>query len=450
MAKKLVACRIADRDVLEHPEELDLLKDKVGLTTAMLGGPFDLSPETRALNPYPKEVRDKRGPGLGLTGDDSIVRRAVDLAHAKGLEVWFNIGGWNTGDVPSSELAIKDLWGRPLNKVGTGEYSQARFAKPSGNLCPNNEAVNRWFEAAYAEAAAKYGAEGVYAGHSRYDDLSVYPAIFACGCESCQQAAKEMGYDFEDMQRGVQEVWERLQRLDARKVKLAAEVGLNPFDLLELLGGDTGVIEWLNFRAASLGRQFARFTTALHKATNGRARFGAQAYPASFELLVGHLYKDYAGCDFMVPPLMWIGGHFMDGLAAWADFILRHAPGIEEKDAVRFLYRLFGYDVVEWLPLSIDGMHLHQGAIPAERLPDYRPQSISGGGAPAENLYFGPYMDLVELEMKKIAILRPSAIPFYPLLRGAVRPRVELRRQFQLAESLGFEGWLIHGYEGLL
>lgn len=445
--EKIVGASVDKEEMLKRPEELDFLKEKLGLNLVVFGGAFNLPPQVRALNPFPEGLRGRMGPGLALTDDDAPLRQAVELAHSKGVSVWVSTVSWWSNAQHAPKLSVRDLWGRRTEEVVPVPYSSD---PQSGHaFCPSNEAVLTWWEAAYAEIVRMYGVEGMYNTHSRYYHPAFYPALLACGCESCQAKAAELGYDFQEMKEGLVSLWRGLERLEVKRVRQAAQLSLGALDWLELLGGDIRVLDWLNFRAEVIGEGLGRFARAMREATNGYARFGAQAFTPSFDFLVGHHYADYERkVDMMVPVFSWLDHHFLTNVVSWANFLVERAPGLEEAEALRLVARFFGWDSLK-LPSTFAAFNLG-GRITWEKTPNRREESISRTDGSPCHLSFGPYVELMELEMRKCTLFRSGRIPFYPLIRGMFRPKEEVEQQLKLVDELGFEGFILHGYDSLL
>ena len=413
--KRLVGVYASPEPILEDPEFLAALKDKGVNLIIMLGGALRLSEEVLAENPMPPEVRDRMGPGLSLTQDDSPLRKAIDLAHREGFSVWLSAFAWWGGAEHAPELMMRHISGRPIS-----EFAPAPFSNESKTLvyCPNDERTNRWFALAYTDAVLRYDVEGIDLTHARYSHPAFVDNLFGCACERCARAARSWGYDWEKMKKGVQRTLDEIRSLDAGRVREFSELRLGFTDFLHLLGGPE-VVDWFHFRADSI-RNALKGIRDYFKDKAPDKVFGSDAHVPSFALLVGHRYKDFREfSDFMSPLLPWFEIHYLANFAALADRLCRWVKGLEEDVALQFVYRLFGYDRFD-MPSSV--------------------KSLKVGEPGCEEEFEGDLYAIVEWELRKARAYSPKELPSYPVLKGGRWPADVIRRLIRATEEMGHDG----------
>jgi hypothetical protein len=414
--------------VVADPRYLDVARDEIGLNRIIFGGSFNLSPEVRTLNPFPKD-KALLAPGLNLTDDDTTLRRAIDEARKRDIQVWVLTSAYWAGAEHAPALMARDLTGRRMDEFPRLPYAHEQATH---TFCPNNEQVNAWFEAALVDIATRYDIQGYALTHFRFCHPAFFQQMLACGCPACEKAAAELGYDFPHMKAAVLEAVAALQRLPARKLEQAASLGLGFVDLLQTLGKDGGgVADWFNFRADCLSRNLRRFRAAVQRAVGQRDfAFGTDAHVPSFALLVGHRYRDLAAtCDHILPLLRHIAIHYLDNLASFASLLTQWADGLSERDALRLVYRLFGYDRYN-LPTDLASLHLDDPYGAAE-------QGLEALG------------EIVANELYKARLYSGDTVRSYPVIAGASWPSATVRRLMDVAREAGHDGIVFQGTSAL-
>ncbi|MBI4551463.1 MAG: hypothetical protein HY710_04295, partial [Candidatus Latescibacteria bacterium] len=221
----------------------------------------------------------------------------------------------------------------------------------------------------------------------------------------------------------------RLQSLNARLLTTACRQGMGPFDFLQLLGGQSGLIDWFRFRTELLTRNLKRFHREVHRAAGPDIIFGTDTHPASLSLFVGHNHADWAEfSDFASPLVSHIPAFVVNTLIVWARFLQEANPGLRETDALSIIYRLVGYDGLG-LPDTIDAYHLDD----QDRL--FR--SI-------------PVKDLVMQDLIKARLYLPTEIPSYPIIHGEGWPREAILGIMTGAEEVGHDGLIFQGTRELV
>jgi hypothetical protein len=333
--------------VADHPDYLRELKDRIGLNLVILelNRSMGLSPEVAARNPLP--VGDERwGPGgIRWSEDDRDVHRAIETCRSLGIDPWVMPWSWYWDAQFFPEFCIHDLAGRSLAEA----YPDVRLP-----FCPSHPLTAEWFELAYVDVARRYAdAKAVILTHARYARADFLPGLYTCGCRHCDRAAEELGYNPTAMKAGVARFQQALDRLDPRRLRGADELGLAGADLLAYVGGGPGIVDWINCRADIVSRALARYKRAVQTEASPTMLFGSDTFPPTFSLVCGQRYSDFMTCsDFTVVNLPWFDAHVTSSFAAFGRLLVERA-GLSAEEALRLVYRLFGYDGLD-LPLDLE------------------------------------------------------------------------------------------------
>ena len=422
--KKLVGLYTGPDMLIDHPDYFDALKQEIGLTHVTGISSYKLSSETWAKNPMPpggEEFAPSRG-----QDDDHSLRRAIDIAHDKDLKVWICTSGWHGGGDRYPEMCMKDMHNRPISEVPKLRYAREQYSMA---YCPSNKDLNEWLRSIFAEIAANYEVDGFDLTHCRYTAPAFLHNLFGCGCPRCAVLAGERGYDFEKMRKSVLAFWERLQHLDARTVRQAGERGVGLLDLPQWLGLDAGLADWFEFRAGVITANLRCFKESACEAAGRDLVFGSDTFPPSFSLLVGHSYPDFMEwSDFTSPLLSHVEYFILSTFATYADLLCQWTAGLAEEDALRFVYRLFGYDQLD-MPKTLEEFGIET--------PDCE--------VDCRALY-----DIVELELERARRYNTGAIPSYPVIKGGTWSPEVVRGLVEAAEGMGHEGIIFQGTSALL
>jgi hypothetical protein len=257
--------------------------------------------------------------------------------------------------------------------------------------------------------------------------------LFLCTCDDCARAAASFGYDMARMKADIWAALELLKRLDGQRLVALAKQGLGPSDVMQLLGMRPGVIEWFTFRAELLARNIKRFRDAVHKAAGQDFIFGADTYPASLAMFVGHNQVRWGEFSDFASPLISHADIFpMKTLTDWATFLMSLFPNISEGEALRTIYRLVGYDSLA-LPTTIADFAL---------------------GPPGCEFRHVPLRALLYLDMAKARLVLPREVPSYPIIQGGGAPWMWPREIIEgvMADgyALGHNGFMLQGTRSLV
>ena len=400
-----------------NPDYLKALRDELGLNLVIAGFTGELPAEVLKESPFDgvplsdacldglvckhidgqpvdplefDQVRAAVGPGFGQ-GNDSEYRRAIEVVHDAGLEFWICGGSWT----------IRRLM-----------------------FCPGNEAVNRWFEAAYVHLATDYGVDGLDISHARYPMGSFPRGLFACACDHCAGAAAAMGYDMTAMVAALRAGRDRLAALDPKLLAAACGHGFGPLDFMQAFDMPAGILDWFRFRADLLGRNLKRFHRAVHEAAGPDVLFGSDTYPASLSMFMGHNHADWgAFSDFASLLVSHVYQFVVLTLVCWASFLREVNPGLSEADSLGVIYNLVGYDGLG-LPDAEADFH-HEDI-------DRMVRSI-------------PLQDLILHDLVKARLALPAGLPSYPIIHGEGWPLGDIRGIMAGADEAGHDGIIFQG-----
>jgi hypothetical protein len=415
--------------IVRNPGYLEALRDGIGLNWVVLTFNGELPPEVLAKSPYdgvppsPERVRQliahhidgtpctndlavalrSVGPHVSVSTPerDAEMRRAIEMIHAAGLDVWFMAGMYT--------------------------------AHESLMFCPSNPENHAWYEAYYSHLATAYGVQGIDITHARYPKTSLPGGLFLCACEYCTRAAGELGYDMGQMKADIQHALNRFKQLTPSQLTTLAKNALGPLDAIHFTGLRPGLLDWFRFRADLITRSMKRFHTLVHEVAGPDFIFGADTYPASLSLFAGHDQTRWGEfSDFASPLLSHVDAFPMKTFVAWAKIFQSWFPQIDEATALQLAYRIGGYADLE-MPTSIADFALGE--------PDCEYRNI-------------PLRDIVRIDMAKAKLYLPEDLPAYPVIQGGGAPSEWplpiVQQLMNDALELGYDGCVFQGTSVLL
>lgn len=325
-------------------------------------------------------------PGVVSGFDDTPLLRVIDECRRVGIEVWGHAGLWCYGGEVFPELAVRDLFGRPLPE------SSLPWGTP---FCPSQPALHAWIKLSLTDVVRRYDLDGFFLDHARYTAPGDGPSLLTCGCPACAQQATARGYDMGAFRSGLLALRATLATMSPGHLAALTEAG--SIEALALAAGHRGALDWFIFRARLLADQWADIAQAVRGAAGRPLPFGSDVFPPSVALLGGHLYQDWArGATFVTGGfggrIGWgtVGTVTIDHLSPW---LRAWVPGLDGAAAARLVAHLIGYDH-PFLGLRfdsdgrVDGPHQAMMALTSEMqrmaaasggLPVYPP--VSGGTA---------------------------------------------------------------------
>jgi hypothetical protein len=428
-AQKKVGLYLDPGTIVRNPGYLEACREQMGLNHVIISFTGEIPAEMSSATPFdgvPPSAECMRrllgqhldgqpitakfesayrslGPRPGEGGDEAGLRTAIEQAHAAGLEVWLLGGGWCASD-----------------------YDHAMY-------CPSKEVTNRWLEALYVHYATQYGVEGLDITHARYTMTSEPRGLFVCMCPDCARSAAELGYDMAQIRSDIVAAWERLRKLDGRRVAALAKAALGFFDLLQLLGMRPGIMQWFSFRAELLARNLARLRATVHAAAGTDFIFGTDTYPASLSMFVGHSLPRWGDMSDFASPLLSHADIFpLKTIVRWAEFLRSLYPEISERDALEVVHCLTGYHGLG-LPTTVADYAL---------------------GAPDGEYRHVPLKELILRDMAKARLYLPPTTPSYPIIQGGGAPwdwpRPIVDDLVAGADALGHSGVIFQGTRQLV
>lgn len=410
-----VAAYCFAEQIAEYPDFLPRLKEMAGLDTIIVAGAFKPSDEVLAANPIPGQQPRTVRQGIAITEDDATLRKAVEIAHRHDIAVWLLISGWWGGAERAPDLMMRHLDGGPISR-----FAPARYASESDTLtfCPNRAILNEWFARLYVDLVRRYDVQGIDLTHARYSHPAFIESLFGCGCEHCARTAAELGYDFDEMTRGVLRFLDRLGGTSAGFFEEAADLNMGFFDFLQFFGGRE-LMDWFHFRADCITRRLVELRTYFKSHVGRDAAFVSDSFVPSFALMVGHRYEDFPQfSDYLTPLLPWLQAHYLSTFAAITHRLTTTIEGLREGTILRLLYRFFGYDRFD-MPRSLAGLRMD------------REDCESG---------FGPLYSVVETELRKAALYNGGRLKSWPSINAGVWPVAVIRRLLEAISRAGHQG----------
>jgi len=434
--RKIVGCYCTLEEILDTPQYIDALQEKLGVNVLFCSPPIRLPGWLLKMNPIgPDRIMNARG----HTEDDSGVYRAVEETHGRGMEFYLYYTGHHYGE-ESRPIVSETFDGVKFLDLPQVKYSlefmkTACFAKP---------VVREYEPAVFNYGARTYGVDSMYVSHYRYASPSFWTNLFGCACSSCREEAYRMGYDFEVMKNSMMKLRFNLERLDRKTLEHAARYRLTFTDFLVLLGGDNGVIDWFVFRSKIVGNQLMRIHDAVHTGTNDRCRFITDTYNATQALFVGHNWADFFdGASDALHPLSWCAFQHISVIASWANQLCEWVPGLEESTALKLVTAFFGYDELGLPDKKIADLRIGESA---SKHDTYSNEKGSFYG------YFNPDLTirLMTHEWTRMAAINRGRLPAHPVIKGYEWPEPVCRELMDRAIDLGLNGYVFQRTDVLI
>jgi len=333
-----VGCVVTASDVTT--EAVKDLVARLGVTALAVRGTMDL-PGSKAKAPV--SPVDGSLPGLQLAGDDADLGPALDAARGAGVDPYVVLANPLVGVPDWTGLLAKDSHGRSATEIDAEHPS----------LCPNNEKLIKWLAAAAAEIVKAYRPAGVL-----LHDFSLGPpckldALFLCWCDVCETRIAELGYDADRIRVGILGA---RSRLEEAKLTAAAFSGCGAGQFIEAVGYDTGLLDWLNFRADCVSSLLYEVRQAAAGAGGGVCTTVVSKAP-TVSMLAGQrradLLRDTTLADVYAPVICGPGSGVLQTIAGHSDVIRSAMDGADQADAMALSAKLHGYAGLP-LPASAD------------------------------------------------------------------------------------------------
>ncbi len=301
------------------------LASRLGVTSLFVRGAMRLPGlKTKA----PASSPDGNAPGLQLTNDDSALRSALDAARGGGTDAYIVLANPLSGASDWSGLLARDNGGR----------SAAEVDPENPTLCPNRPELMKWLAASAAAVVKTYNPTGVLLDDFSLGSPEKLDTLFMCWCDLCRARAGELGYDPDRIKMGMQGARSKL-----RQGKLALGIkhcGIGQY--IEAIGYDTGLLDWLNFRADSVSACLYEVRQAV-TGSDSTLQVGVTSKGPTISILAGQrradLLRDNTIADFYAPLICGPRSGVLTTIAAHAKAL----QTTDQADAVALSARLHGY-----------------------------------------------------------------------------------------------------------
>ena len=324
--KKLVGCYASTKEILEEPKYMDALQEQLDVNTIICHTGIKMPQWLKDMNPL--KGNGWMGMSPAKDDDDSQLVSAIEEIHKRGMDFWLYYTGHHYGQL-YRPVCAETFEGVPFSELPQIPYA---LCQSLITVCFNKPSVADWNHTAYTYGAQNYDVDAVYVTHFRYANPSFFTNLFGCACEHCQDVAASMGYDFPAMKKACLNLEQNLKKLDKSKLEFAAKAGFTFSDFIQLLADDSAVIDWLYFRAASVGNRMRGIRNSIHQATADRTYFISDTHNPTHSLYVGHNYADLMnGASDGLMPLAWLDWQHTSAVAAWANLLCTWIPGLDEK-----------------------------------------------------------------------------------------------------------------------
>ncbi len=323
-----VGCVVNASDVTA--DAIKGLVDRLGVTVLAVRGAMCL-PDLAGK--APASAADGSAPGLRLSDEDAGLAPALDAARSAGIDAYVVLSNPLVGAADWEALLAKDSRGRPATEIDPEHPA----------LCPNNEKLLKWLAAAAAEIVKTYRPAGVL-----LDDVSLGPpckldALFTCWCDTCEARITELGYDVDRIRIGILGARSRIEEATLSPSTCNCP-GLGQY--VEAIGYDTGLLDWLNFRADCVSSCLYEMRQAFAGADAG-VRVAVTSKAPTVAMLAGQrradLLRDTTLADAYAPIICGPGSGVFQMLAGHAGAIRDAMTDGSEADALALAAKLHGY-----------------------------------------------------------------------------------------------------------
>ncbi|MGQ9689975.1 MAG: hypothetical protein ACUVQY_01545 [Thermoproteota archaeon] len=316
---------------------IEVLQDKIGLNLIILGVPetghyLELLPE--AKSDVKELISDS---ALKVNAEETErMKQIVREAHDRGIKVWSILGGFaEMWEDP--EMVNRDIYGNMVVPSAPEVWSSISW-------CPSKPHHRLFMRSLAVYVTDKYDIDGWTFTHVRFSPPGLSPwHFFSCACEDCARKANQLGYDFNGMLSGLKLFIENLKKLGSREVSTWLDTDLGFLDVIQFLGPERQIIDWIDFRCQLIFSMFDELYSSI-KDTKPGITVGQDIFPPSFSLLVGHKYSNFTKrADFLSPLLSHPMLFTMLGFVEFTKLIRSWNANVRESELLALLYLLFGY-----------------------------------------------------------------------------------------------------------
>ena len=330
-------------DEFSSDEFLDKMEE-AGANHLAFGGPLPLQPDPRH---YDGPV-EGRPPPPEIMAREGQIRSFFEAARERGLHIYSYGTNPHMGGVEAvytqlhvkhvlqpdhSSGKVKSYWGACASSADFMSYYLGRI----------RDAHHNYPE---VEGFLNDGPEFGYEIESGFMDDNLN--LFGCFGSCCQNKARELGYDFEDLKQLAMRLLQFLRALDPGAVAQMLEHPGAPLEALAAAAGEERLTEWFRFKQDSIASYIQQLCQGV-KDLNPALDMGIGSRLPAFTTLTSYDLRRLARhADFLLPKIyLWMGG--VDGLYGtvyrWVKTLKAWNPDLEEDLLFGFAYRLFGFEL---------------------------------------------------------------------------------------------------------
>jgi len=431
--KKTIGCYCSTADIVNNPKYIDALQKKLCVNVVICGSSVKMPEWLRTMNPLGPE----RFMHAGHTDDDSLLIKAIDESHRRGMDFWLYFSGHHYREESRS------IMGETFDGVKFIDLPLIKYALAHSEYtaCFEKPVVKSWEQALFGYTAKTYDVDSMYVSHYRYATPSFWTNLFGCGCTYCQEAAARMGYDFEKMRDAMMKLRWQLERLDKKTLDHTAKFNLTFTDFISFLGEDNGVMDWLYFRAKVVGNALKRIHDVIHTETDHRSGFVSDTHGATMALFVGHNFEDLInGGSDALHPLSWAQWQYISVVAAWANQLCEWVQGLDESVALKIATNFFGWQNIGLPDKKIADLHVEE-AEPKDGTYNEKMKEFYA------NLGDDRLIRLMTHEWTRMAAINRGRIPAHPVIKGYEWSEKVCRELIDRTADLGLTGYIFQRTE---
>lgn len=208
--------------------------------------------------------------------------RLVEKIRPSGIEIWLLSSCFRVNDIADEQSTMcMDVTGRKQVWLGGG--------------CPNNPILAERNRDEVRKLAGVPGIKGIILDRCRFiPPVAGLNGFLTCFDEHCENKAKELGYDFNQIRKDVRFIYQLLKSKKQIRERRGLMWFKGPAGIVEWLMDHPGLLEWLRFRRDCITEHVRSLADIVHHAG---LRVGVYAYTPSLAPLVGQSYVDWS--DFV-------------------------------------------------------------------------------------------------------------------------------------------------------
>ncbi|MBI4220097.1 MAG: hypothetical protein HY682_08155 [Chloroflexi bacterium] len=270
-------------------------------------------------------------PGALTSKQGRVIQDAIDAAHARGMEAYFQLDA----------VLVPGLRNEDLPRLPTGELPRARMVQTAAVA---SDDVRSYVIAQLRDVLQAYPEiDGVRHDWPEHPPYRLGDAFVDFGPHA-KVAAARMGFDFEAMRRDALGLYERLDSLTNSDLTPFLDHRSAAYELVRNLGARPGVAQALRFKAALTVNYIRELRSTIDLvAGSRRPKLSPNAFPPPLSLLSG---MDYAGVAEFVDSvnMKLYTMHWPLIVYFYAQELLERNRSLNERILVRALSNLFDFE----------------------------------------------------------------------------------------------------------